>query len=205
MEPAIARVLALSLIAPRLAVSLGKISFWTSAWTSNLCKEGTFKLIWDLGIPRQSASWHIPLTLFSCKLSWSDLLQKPNSSKRYPHIFSLKVIYWNRPLLSIPTAIAYLQALNSSLMGNYNCALSSSHKSKSNNFQISAKVDNNLIILPAPFLAPSCHQAFKVYLICLQALSPVPPLTIGPKSSSRWIFFPLHTYIHFIPLWFCIC
>lgn len=50
MEPAIARVLALSLIAPRLAVSLGKISFWTSAWTSNLCKEGTFKLIRDLGI-----------------------------------------------------------------------------------------------------------------------------------------------------------
>lgn len=69
MEPAIARVLALSLIAPRLAVSLGKISFWTSAWTSNLCKEGTFKLIRDLGIPRQSASQHTSLLLFSWKLS----------------------------------------------------------------------------------------------------------------------------------------
>lgn len=36
MEPAMARVLALSLIAPKLTESLGKISFWTSAWTSSL-------------------------------------------------------------------------------------------------------------------------------------------------------------------------
>lgn len=68
MEPAIARVLALSLIAPRLAVSLGKISFWTSAWTSNLCKEGTFKLIQDLGIPRQSASWNTSIVILQIEL-----------------------------------------------------------------------------------------------------------------------------------------
>lgn len=36
MEPAMARVLALSLIAPKLTESLGKISFWTSACTSSL-------------------------------------------------------------------------------------------------------------------------------------------------------------------------
>lgn len=36
MEPAMARVLALSLMAPRLTESLGKISFWTSACTSSL-------------------------------------------------------------------------------------------------------------------------------------------------------------------------
>lgn len=36
MEPAMARVLALSLMAPKLTESLGKISFWTSAWTSSL-------------------------------------------------------------------------------------------------------------------------------------------------------------------------
>jgi len=39
MEPAMARVLALSLMAPRLTESLGKISFCTSACTSSL-REG---------------------------------------------------------------------------------------------------------------------------------------------------------------------
>lgn len=42
MEPAMARVLALSLIAPRLTESLGKISFWTSAWTSSLQERRGF-------------------------------------------------------------------------------------------------------------------------------------------------------------------
>lgn len=36
MEPAMARVLALSLMAPKLTESLEKISFCTSAWTSSL-------------------------------------------------------------------------------------------------------------------------------------------------------------------------
>lgn len=40
MEPAIARVLALSLTAPRLTESLGKISFCTSACTSSLGRVG---------------------------------------------------------------------------------------------------------------------------------------------------------------------
>lgn len=42
MEPAMARVLALSLIAPKLTESLGKISFWTSAWTSSLQERRGF-------------------------------------------------------------------------------------------------------------------------------------------------------------------
>lgn len=42
MEPAMARVLALSLIAPKLTESLGKISFCTSAWTSSLQGRGGF-------------------------------------------------------------------------------------------------------------------------------------------------------------------
>lgn len=147
MEPAIARVLALSLIAPRLAVSLGKISFWTSAWTSNLCKEGTFTLIWDLGILRQSASWHTSLLLFSCKLSWSDLLQLSNSSDRCPHIFSLEYLLKSSPPF-YPHCYYLTLGAQHLLLGKLQLgSLSSSPKSKSNTFQISANVDKDPITL----------------------------------------------------------
>lgn len=42
MEPAMARVLALSLMAPKLTESLGKISFCTSACTSSLQERRGF-------------------------------------------------------------------------------------------------------------------------------------------------------------------
>lgn len=56
MEPAIARVLALSLIAPRLTESFGKISFWTSACTSSLGKrQGNTQSAKPLGTPEDPA------------------------------------------------------------------------------------------------------------------------------------------------------
>lgn len=57
MEPAMARVLALSLIAPKLTESFGKISFWTSACTSSL--QGKKKKKEDSSeMPQRVPEWH---------------------------------------------------------------------------------------------------------------------------------------------------
>lgn len=83
-------------------------------------------------------------------------------------------------------------------------SLSSSPESKSDNFQISANGDRELITFPVLSRLPAAKKHLRVSS-SVSTLSPAPlsPYVLSHKHFQ--LFLSWHTYVHFVPPWLCTC